>query len=130
MLLILLPASIIALLLQVSLHFCYQYHYTFVLLGWGIGSHIDQQSLFYDVFPLTDITNGKSVHIDRNTFYINDSPHSNVSDILALSDGVNPSEIDGFYIEPGRIFYHVVEFCDLAHSCIQSSPRESISIRE
>lgn len=92
-------------------------------IDWGLGSHIVQS---YDIFPLTSIGQGVTASVDHKLLYIDSVPHGNVSDILALSDGVHPSEITGLYIEPGRVFYHTVEFCDLAHSCITSSPRQAM----
>ena len=54
----------------------------------------------------------------------------NISDIIALADGTDPASVEGLNFEPGRLLYHQLEFCSLAHTCAVSDPRVAMIIRE
>ena len=96
-------------------------------LVWYIGSEPTNSE---DIFPRTDVSfnNGRSAAIDFGILYIDSSPLGNVSDIIALNDGVDPQSVSGLLFEPGRPFYHTLELCNLAHSCVISQPRAAIFI--
>lgn len=86
-----------------------------------------------DILPSTDVSynNGHMATISEGTvLYIDDVPFSNVSDILAIADGTDASSIDGLFFEPGRVFFHTLEFCTFAHNCEQSDSRAAIVIRK
>ena len=55
---------------------------------------------------------------------------SNISDIIALADGVDPVSVEGLAFEPGRLAYHQLEFCSLAHTCVITDPLTAVIIRE
>ena len=58
------------------------------------------------------------------------TPLANLSDIIALADGVSSEVVRGLSFEPGRLLYHQLEFCSLAHTCVESDSLNSIVIRE
>ena len=58
------------------------------------------------------------------------TPLANLSDIIALADGVSSEAVRGLSFEPGRLLYHQLEFCSLAHTCVESDSLNSIVIRE
>ena len=103
-------------------------NYVILSLDWYIGSEPESS----DIFPRTDVShnNGRSARFDDGVLYIDDFVYSNISDIIALADGVSPSEVDGLFIEPGRLFYHTLEFCSLSHTCVISEPQNAIVISE
>ena len=58
------------------------------------------------------------------------TPLANLSDIISLADGVSSEAVRGLSFEPGRLLYHQLEFCSLAHTCVESDSLNSIVIRE
>ena len=115
----------------VYVHYLYEIlynNYLILSLDWYIGSEPESS----DIFPRTDVShnNGRSARFDDGVLYIDDFVYSNISDIIALADGVSPSDVDGLFIEPGRLFYHTLEFCSLSHTCVISEPQNAIVISE
>ena len=94
--------------------------------------YIESEPQAADTLPRTDVSfnNGRSATIDAGVLYVDSTPLANLSDIIALTDGVTAASVNGLLFEPGRLLYHWVEFCSLAHTCVTSDPLSSIVIRE
>ena len=96
---------------------------------WRIGSEIGLE----DLFPATDVSfnHAESARIDGRTLYLDDVPFASLSEIFALADGADEDIVnDELTIEPGRFFYHTLEFCSFAHKCLDVETRPSIVIRK
>ena len=104
------------------------YLQTLFPIVWSIGS----ESQSTDVLPRTDVSfnNGRSATIADGVLLVDTTPLANLSDIIALADGVSSEVVRGLSFEPGRLLYHQLEFCSLAHTCVESDSLNSIVIRE
>ena len=62
-------------------------------LVWYIGS--EPQTA--DILPRTDVSfnNGRSATIDAGILYVDSTPLANLSDIIALTDGVSAASVNG-----------------------------------
>lgn len=69
-----------------------------------------------------------SASLRSSVLYLDGLAFSNISELLALTDGTDPSSTGGLYFEPGRPFFHTLEFCTFAHNCETSEPRAAIVI--
>jgi hypothetical protein len=89
---------------------------------WYIGS----EPGYEDILPLIDVSysTNQQAAFDNGVLYFGSAIFSNLSDL-----NTDISDTEGIFFEPGRLFYHTVQFCTLAHNCITSDPRTSIVIR-
>ncbi len=98
---------------------------------WSIGSERD--STLLDVFPRTLISfnSSQSAAIASGMLYLDDQPFASLSEVIALAEGreVDPVD-DQFYFEPGRLFYHSLEFCNFIHRCTSVTVGPSVLISE
>lgn len=85
------------------------------------------------MFPATEVSFGgaESATIDRRTLYLDNMPFAGLSEIFSLAEGIDEAIVnDLMAIEPGRLFYHTVQFCSFAHKCLSVSTEPSIVIRK
>ena len=98
-------------------------------LVWRLGSDFGLE----DLFPATEVSfnRAESARIEGRTLYLDDAPFASLSEIFALADGVDEATAtDELAIEPGRFFYHTLEFCSFAHKCLDVETRPSIVVRK
>lgn len=89
-----------------------------VCIDWYIGSEPEQT----DILPVTDISYSTEYQasIDNGVLFIDNVAFSNLSQL----------NNDDWYFEPGRLLYHTIEFCTLAHNCKAIDPRPAIVVRK
>ena len=90
-------------------------------IDWYIGSEPGQT----DFLPVTDVSYSTEYHasINNGILFIDNIAFSNLSQ-------PNTEGNSDWYFEPGRLIYHTVQFCTLAHNCITIDPRPAIVIRK
>ena len=102
------------------------YYHVFVIIDWYIGSEPSQT----DILPRLDVSynDAHSASLRTGVLYLDGLAFSNISDLTAIADGTDPSTTGPLYFEPGRPFFHTLEFCTFAHNCETSDPRAAIVI--
>lgn len=96
---------------------------------WFIGSEPSSE----DIFPPTEVYfNGStSAAIINGTLLIDGVAFANLSEIIALADGKPEDPNDSvFFIEPGRLFHHNLQLCNLVHNCVVLEAAPSVVIRK
>ena len=69
--------------------------------------------------------------MDGGILYLDNVAFANISEILALAEGRGEDPADSsFYFEPGRLFYHSLEFCNFVHRCVVTETNPNILIRK
>lgn len=68
--------------------------------------------------------------IDRGVVFQSSRVLGNVSEFIALAEGKEEDPADNrFFLEPGRLLYHSIEFCNFVHVCTVTTGTPSIVIR-
>lgn len=86
-----------------------------------------------DVFPATEVSfdGAESASIAGRTLYLDNTPFAGLAEIFSLAGGGDEASIDDLMaIEPGRLYYHTVEFCSFAHKCVSVRTEPGIVIRK
>ena len=99
-------------------------------IDWSIGSEVSDR---VDIFPrtLVSFNNSRSATLSGGVLLLEDQPFATISEVVAISEGkeVDPRD-DEFYLEPGRLFYQSLEFCNFVHRCTVVNTGPYILIRE
>lgn len=102
-------------------------HLFTVYIVWRIGTDIGTE----DVFPATEVSfsGAESASINGRTLYLNNMRFAGLDEIFSLAEGADEASVnDQMAIEPGRLYYHTVQFCSFAHKCVDVITKPSIVI--
>ena len=86
-----------------------------------------------DVFPATEVSFGgaQSARINQRALYLDNARFAGLAEIFSLADGTDEASVnDLMAIEPGRLHYHIVQFCSFAHKCVDVKTEPNIIIRK
>ena len=86
-----------------------------------------------DILPFIPISYGDAQYAEISTgvLFINGTPFANISEVLAIAESKEAETRDNLLsIEPGRVFYHTVQMCNVAHRCQDVTSNPGIVIRE
>ena len=86
-----------------------------------------------DILPRTEVSfeNSHSAAVDGGILYLDDIAFANISEIIAVAEEKREDPADRFfYFEPGRLFYHSLEFCNFVHQCVVTETNPNILIRK
>lgn len=85
---------------------------------WSIGTDKDSA----DILPKTKVShNGteQSAIVQNATLFVGNVSLARVSELVARSQGKAEDLTDNiFRLEPGRVFYHHLDVCNLASRCV------------
>ena len=101
----------------------------YLLATWRIGTELGSE----DVFPATEVSFGgaMSARISGRTLYLDNVPFASLDEIFSLAEVTAGVPVtDQMAIEPGRLYYHTVQFCSFAHKCVDVMSRPGIVIRK
>ena len=98
--------------------------------AWFIGSTSGQR----DILPPVEISlqglDSMTATLERGVLYRGTQVLTNVSEVIALAEGKEEDPADNlFFLEPGRLLYHSIEFCNFVHVCTVAMGTPSIVIR-
>ena len=98
-------------------------------LVWGLGTN----SRSVDILPFIPISFGDAQYAEISTgvLNINGTSFANISEVLATAESKEEETRDNLLsIEPGRVFYHTLQMCNVAHRCQDITSNPGIIIRE
>ena len=86
-----------------------------------------------DIFPrtLVSFNNSQSATVSDGVLLLDGQPFATISEVVAIAEGkeVDPRD-NQFYLEPGRLFYQSLEFCNFVHRCTIVNTGPAMLIRE
>lgn len=86
-----------------------------------------------DILPFIPISysDAQYAEISAGILYINGTSFANISEVLAIAESKEAEARDNLLsIEPGRVFYHTLQMCNVAHRCQHVTSNPGIIIRE
>ena len=102
----------------------------FSFVVWGLGT--DSRSV--DILPFIPVSYGDARYAEISTgaLYINGTSFANLSEVLAIAESKEAELRDNLLsLEPGKVFYHTLQMCNVAHRCQDvTASNPGIIIRE
>ena len=104
--------------------------FCFSFVVWGLGT--DSRSV--DILPFIPVSYGDARYAEISTgaLYINGTSFANLSEVLAIAESKEAELRDNLLsLEPGKVFYHTLQMCNVAHRCQDvTASNPGIIIRE